>query len=115
MGSYSIAIVVSDICNLENAEIEDLIPTDFMKRHLNRIFKDVDDEDIIDYISEDKALIPQIEEFARNHNIELKKGWKVELSKSTKRQILKAKANSISEKYVSYWSLLFEKFNIEDL
>ncbi len=88
-----------------------MIPINLMKRQLDRLFRDVEDEDIFDVLSENEAIIPQIEMFAQNYNIELSKGWKVDLSRSVKQQLLKAK--SIPESYIEKWVQLFNKFNLE--
>lgn len=104
-------IEVSEFACVENSEIEDLMPINLMKRQLDRLFRDVEDEDIFDVLSENEAIIPQIEMFAQNYNIELSKGWKVDLSRSVKQQLLKAK--SIPESYIEKWVQLFSKFNLE--
>lgn len=104
-------IEVSEFACVENSEIEDLMPINLMKRQLDRLFRDVEDEDIFDVLSENEAIIPQIEMFAQNYNIELSKGWKVDLSRSVKQQLLKAK--SIPESYIEKWVQLFNKFNLE--
>lgn len=54
-------------------------------------------------------MIPQIEEFARKHRIELNKGWKVDLSRNVKQQLHKAK--SVPDEFVEKWIQLFERFN----
>lgn len=102
-------IEVAEFSAIENCEFEDIIPFDLMKRQLDRLFRDVEDEDIFDVISENEAIIPQIERFAKNHNMELGKGWKVDLSRSVKQQLLKSK--SIVSDYIEKWIQLFEKFN----
>lgn len=102
-------IEVADFSDVTNCEIEDLIPINLMRRHLDRLFRDVDDEDIFDVLTEDEPIIPQIEQFAKTHQIQLDKGWKVELSKSVKQQLLKAK--TVPEISVEKWIQLFEKFN----
>lgn len=104
-------IDMSEISSVDNCEFEDLIPVDLMKRYLDRLFRDVEDEDIMDALVDDKAIIPQIEVFAKTNQVDLPNGWKVDLSKHVKQQLAKAKSASVDEKYVAMWSALFEKLN----
>lgn len=93
---------------IENAEVEDLIPFSFLKRGVDKLFRDIDDEEeqFDELYSDEQPIIPQIEEYARNHSIELEKGWKVELAKSAKTQIIKTKdAGDV----IKIWKKLFDK------
>lgn len=102
---------VGEFLDIELSEVEDLLPPTLMFRQIDRLFRDVDDN-FEDAHVEGKAIVPQVEEFASKHNIELNKGWKVEVAKGVKQQLLKAKADTIPEFYVSKWEALFNKFNL---
>jgi len=102
---------VGEFLNFENSEVEDLIPPTFMFRQIGRLFRDVEDESFEDVYIEGRPIIPQIETFASRYNIMLNKGWKVEVAKGVKQQLLKAKANDVSNDYISKWEALFNKFN----
>lgn len=104
-------ISISDFSSIENCEIEDLIPTSLMTRFFSKLFRDVEDEDILDELSEDKPIVPQIEAFAKKHNVELEKGWKVDLSKHVKIQLGKAKSEKIEKQFIEKWVALFKKFS----
>lgn len=96
--------------DIENAEVEDLIPYDFLSKGINKLFSQVDedDEQFDDIYNEGRPIVPQIEEYAKAHSIELdKKGWKVELAKSAKARIIKSK--DIGDA-VAIWEKLFKKF-----
>lgn len=109
-GSLERVIEIADFSDIPNCEFEDIIPISLMSRHLSRIFRDVEDEDIVDVLTKDQPVIPQIEQFAKRNWIELNKGWKVDLSRNVKQQILKAK--DIPDEFVERWIQLFNKFEI---
>lgn len=109
-GSPDQLIDIFDISGLSGSEIEDLIPVDLMQRPLDRLFRDVDDEDIIDFLKPDMPIVPQIEAFAEKHNVSLAKGWKVSLSKSVKQQLQKTNPGDISGEFILKWVALFNKF-----
>lgn len=104
-------INIGDITNIDNSEVEDIVPLDLMTRPLDRLFREIEDEDVMDNLQEGDPLIPQIESFARKYNVDLssQKGWKVDLSKNVKQQLSKAK--TVDEKYINMWVELFEKFS----
>jgi predicted ATP-dependent endonuclease of OLD family len=101
---------VNDFIDIENAEFEDLIPLELLKNALNKMFRNVDDESFEDIYDENKALVPQIEDFARTHSVQLEHGWKVELSKYAKGRLISPRLKSLSESYPDRWKRLFEKF-----
>lgn len=80
-----------------------------MRRQLDRLFRDVEDEDILDNLTGEQPVISQIEQFAKRNEIELNKGWKVDLSRNVKQQILKAK--TVPEEFVEKWIQLFKRFD----
>lgn len=102
-------IDIFDISGLSGSEIEDLIPIHLMRRPLDRMFRDVDDEDINDFLTSDMPIIPQIEAFAEKHGVSLAKGWKVDLSKLVKQQLQKIKLGNIPEEFITKWVSLFNK------
>ena len=57
----------------------------------------------------EQPVISQIEQFAKRNEIELNKGWKVDLSRNVKQQILKAK--TVPEEFVEKWIQLFKRFD----
>lgn len=101
-------IEVADFSDMPNCEFEDLIPTSLMRRQLDRLFRDVEDEDIFDVLNGAEPVISQIEQFANRNEVELNRGWKVDLSRNVKQQILKVK--NIPEDFVEKWIQLFKKF-----
>lgn len=103
-------IQVKDITNIDNSEVEDIIPYALLSRGIDRLFLTVEDETFEDIYDSSLPILPQIEGFAKKYSIELKKGWKVELAKSAK-QLLKNKKNGdIDEETKTKWINLFNQF-----
>ncbi len=80
-------LLLKNYVDKENAEIEDLIPYILIKKAIDNIFRDVEDDDFEDYYDASKALVDQINSFANKNNIVLERGWKVELAKKAKMRI----------------------------
>lgn len=103
-------ICIGDLVDIEAAEIEDLIPLDLMEKKLNAYFRDIDEFDVFDEIDTQKSRIGEIERLADKYGITLPDGWKVDLAKSVKTQILKGRV-AIDEGSTQIWLKLFDRFN----
>ncbi|MDL2281202.1 AAA family ATPase [Selenomonadales bacterium OttesenSCG-928-I06] len=108
--SIELIITTKDLLELENSEIEDLIPLSLMIRPLDRLFRDIEDESFKDFYVKDQTILPQIKNFALKHKITLSTGWKVDLARSVKKELLKTK-DEIPKDYVDIWEKLFNRFN----
>ena len=97
-----------DYTSIENSEIEDLIPYEFIEKSVLNLFGVRDDDDEFEPEG-NTAIIPQIENYAKEHQIKLPNGWKVNLAKAFKRQITSKKNRKIPEEYLNEWISLFEK------
>ena len=94
---------------LAGAEIEDLVPFDLMVDVVSRQYRS--DEDFRDIAKKGAPMVPQIEAYAAKHGIELESpGWKVELARSVKSRLLKAKEDTPQE-VLDRWVKLFEPFS----
>lgn len=100
-------VTIKDICSMENSEVEDLIPYDMISKSIDRLFNT--DLDFFEYYNNEKSLIPQLELFADENDIVLPNGYKVDLARSFKQQLLKNKSCNI-DSYISMWETLFNKF-----
>lgn len=102
---------IKEYVGFDNSEVEDLIPYCLLNKGLNHLFLSVEEESFDDVYDENKPILPQIEEFARNNTVDLEssKGWKVELAKSAKKELSKKHPPEIKERYKSMWVKLFEK------
>lgn len=101
---------VASFTNVENTEVEDLIPIEYLQKGINKLFENIDDEEeqFEEVYDKTKPIIPQIEAFAKSNGIELEHGYKVQLAKTTKTRILKAKG--IDADVIKSWEKLFDKF-----
>ncbi len=93
----------SIIDEFPSAEIEDLIPTEHLGDCFDRLYRTEDGLDIKS-LREDEPIIPQLEAFAKQQQLELPVGWKVELSKRVK-QRFDGKVDAAIE---TKWQKLFE-------
>lgn len=100
-------IEIKTFAGFDGAEIEDIIPSDTLIKGVDKIMpKDIDDDFEDSYVA-NSPIIPQIEKFASNHNVELANGWKVELAKKVKQLMLK---NNFNQEDCKTWKKLFDKF-----
>lgn len=110
-GSDKKIIMIADICKIDGAEIEDLIPLSIMKKTLSRYLRSISnsEEDIEDVLVEKTPIVNQIETFAQKYNIELPVGWKVEIAKQVKENLAKnPKSIKIESPYIEWWESLFK-------
>lgn len=103
-------ISISEICSMENAEIEDLFPTNLLVKILTRLyFRDVDD-DFEDIVVEDKPILLQVQEHAQKNGVALQLGWKVDVAVQVKNRLLKDNdPMKKHEGFVEIWKQLFER------
>lgn len=85
-GHETRVVELSTVTGIDNSEVEDLVPPKVLADCFNRLFRS--DEDLQESLDESKAIVPQIESFARLNRIDLQLGWKVDLAKAVKRKIL---------------------------
>lgn len=101
-------LLAGDFCGLADAEIEDLIPTSLLADVVRRYLRGRDD-DFDEVVVSGKPIVPQIEAFAQNNDLELEDGWKVELAKLTKARLLKSNSK-VEEADLAVWKKLFSRF-----
>ena len=56
-----------------------------------------------------KPILPQIEQYAEEHSIELPQGWKVELARAFNRKVFGKKKVEIPDENIKMWKTLFNK------
>ncbi len=99
---------VSKIVDIEQAEIEDLIPVDVIikmaRYQLRSNSPDVEFEGVYE---EGKPVLKQLEKFAQDNDIFLEKGWKVDFARLIKNNLLKIKKENLTEIYINKWKKLF--------
>jgi predicted ATP-dependent endonuclease of OLD family len=69
----------------KGSEIEDLMPVGLLVDTFDRLYRTEDGITEKD-INKKKPVVPQLEEFAKENDLELELGWKVELSKRVKQK-----------------------------
>lgn len=112
-GLESRVLELNDFVSLENAEVEDLIPFELMEKFFSKKLFRTTDEEFEEIYDKEKALLPQLEKFAKEQEILLEKGWKVELARHVKNLLLSDKGNRIiSVETTQLWRRVFEKLNM---
>jgi len=99
---------VSKIVDIEQAEIEDLIPVDvIIKMARYKLRSNNPDVEFEDVYEEGKPVLKQLEKFAQDNDIFLEKGWKVDFARLIKNNLLKIKKENLTEIYINKWKNLF--------
>ena len=101
-------IEVNDFIPGQSFEIEDLIPFEIIIRSIDRAFRET--EFFEDFYTEGEPIVNQIDAWAKENNIDLQNGWKVDLS----REILNKGAKhfpTIKPDTEKIWMALFEKLS----
>ena len=102
-------LMIKDFVGIENTEIEDLFPEAILERPIERIINDRDFR-FKDEFDKNKPVISQIEEWANIYSINLIQGYKVELSKEIKRDLISGNISAmIPDEYITKWVSLFNK------
>lgn len=91
---------------MANVEVEDLIPTEVLVNQFDRWQRS--DSPLADTIDPSKPIVPQIEAWAKQNGVSLKvPGWKVELAKKVKEQLLKDGPSKLDPAVLDRWAALF--------
>lgn len=108
-GSEDRIKLVTDFLDIEGAEIEDLFPSEFLAPVVDRVWR-ISDRPFQDSIKEGQSIVPQIEAWATEEEIELTHGWKVDLAREAKRVALARSLSSFDENTLATWQKIFEWF-----
>ncbi len=101
--------LVGDLCHMDNAEVEDLLPVDLLAGVVTKYLRGPD-EDFDEVVSRGQPIVPQIEAYADQNGLELEKGWKVEVAKLTKTRLLR-EASVVEQDVIARWTDLFTAFD----
>lgn len=112
-GQEDRVIMLADVCDMEQAEIEDLYPLDFVAYVITRYLRGPEEE-FSDVAVPGKPLVSQIEEYTDKHQIKLDSGWKVEVAKRVKERLLQ-RPDMIDndEVAIERWQRLFDRLSHE--
>lgn len=107
-------VMIGDILNMENAEVEDLFPPEFISRLVTRYIQRiavVQDEDFADVMESGKPIVPQVKAYAEKSKVALPDSWKVDIAKQAKESLLKNSSPIVDgSTYVEAWKSLFQEF-----
>lgn len=101
---------IENYVKIQNSEIEDLLPISLLIKGIDHIFNQIEDVSFEDEYDASLPLVPQIEKFAVDNNVELNTGWKVELAKAGKKALLLGKKSLIKQEVQETWINLFKDF-----
>jgi energy-coupling factor transporter ATP-binding protein EcfA2/Fe-S cluster assembly ATPase SufC len=102
---------VAEYARTGGAEVEDLFPTNIIAESIDRMYRVSEQQDEFGQaVKADSPVVPQIEEWARQHDLTLEKGWKVQLAKRVKQQLLSRGVDRIEVGFLETWVKLFSAF-----
>lgn len=101
-------ISMNDYSSIDNSEVEDIIPYELLQRPIDKLFNNIDLDFSLSYKLE-QPLIQQIEQYAKDNNVELQDGYKVELARQFKQMILLRIHTYSDEKTIGIWKNIFDK------
>lgn len=102
---------IGDFLDMENAEVEDIMPVDLIISQSTRLFFRSLEQELEDNYSEGQPIIGQIEEFASESSINLEIGWKVELARQVKEKMSQQRIRSqIPDNLRETWQRIFKSF-----
>lgn len=99
----------SDFLGEEQYEIEDFLPKELIMREIDRMYRAK--EYFEDFYVTNKPIVNQIEEWAKNNDIQLEKGWKVDLARNMQNRFDKI-SSVIDSDLIDAWEKLFDKIAI---
>lgn len=109
-GAPERVLMVSDFCQVADAEVEDLLPVTFLADVVTKYLRGPEDE-FDDVVTSGSEIVSQIKAYAVANDIKLEDGWKVELAKRTKVKLLKSKkALAGANAEITAWQKLFAAF-----
>jgi hypothetical protein len=96
---------------VENAEIEDLFPVDFLATTISK-YLPRQEEDFDEVVEKEKIILPQLDAYIKKYGIVLPAGpgYKVEIAKLAKSRLIK-QSGKVDEIIVNNWIKLFTIFS----
>jgi len=112
LGSSDRITMMDEFCSVAEAEVEDLFPTEFIAYVVTRYLRGPEEE-FSDIVTPNSAIVPQIEAYAKKHDIVLPDGWKVELAKKVKERVLqRPELLDNHSELIERWKRLFERISL---
>lgn len=107
-GEKNKVLDIESYTSITQSEIEDIIPYDLLQRPLDRLFNNVDFDFSTTYDS-GKPIVPQIEKFAIDNNLELPDGYKVDLARQFKQSLIAHADKFNDKKIIDMWVNIFNR------
>jgi predicted ATP-dependent endonuclease of OLD family len=106
-GEPGLVLEVATFTGMADSEVEDLIPADVLIKQLDR-WQRAADVPFADLYKPGTPIVPQIEAWAAKHGVVLTKpGWKPELAKRVKQQLIADGHAKIAPEVLDRWQKLF--------
>lgn len=99
---------VGDFADVEEAEVEDLLPSEFLAAEIDRMVRD-SERPLTDVVDEKKSFVQQVKHWADAPEITLPPHWKVELAKKAKQRALDRGIGHFGD-VSDRWTKLFKAF-----
>lgn len=107
VGLEELIVTMKDICGMDLAEVEDLMPGEVMAKVFSRMYR-TSDEYFDDVYNVNQPIIPQIEGFARRNDVILPQGWKVDFARQIANYFDKNDIK-LTDETVQRWKKLFDR------
>jgi hypothetical protein len=107
VGLEELIVTMKDICGMDLAEVEDLMPGEVMAKVFSRMYR-TSDEYFDDVYKVNQPIIPQIEGFARRNSVSLPQGWKVDFARQIANYFDKNDIK-LTDETVQRWKKLFDR------
>jgi len=105
---------IGEVVDIPDCEIEDLFPPELIGKIVDRYLAKPSDvsDDLVDILIPEQPIVPQIERYAKQYDITLPIGWKVDVAKRVKARLLRSKdeIGTHYKMYVEKWRKLFNIF-----
>lgn len=98
--------------SFEKSEVEDLVPPDLIVNALDRMLREADIPFEDSYLPT-QPIVPQIEQWAEQQELELHQGWKVDIAKAIKTKVLTKGLSEDQASYSDIWLKIFEDFGLQ--
>lgn len=92
---------------IAGSEIEDLFPPEFLAEVVDRVYRHADSL-FADDLQAGKPIVPQIKAWAEKQNVDLPEGWKVDVSRETKKRALQLGHQKFNGEIIERWKALFD-------
>lgn len=102
-------LCVADSVELDAAEIEDLMPAEYLAEELDRMIREAEVR-LADVIKSDAPFVGQTEQWAAGEHLTLPQGWKVDLAIRIKKRALQRGLSDFPPSLVEKWVALFNTF-----